>query len=460
MSNLFDLIVIGGGPAGYVAAIRAAQLGMKTALFERDSLGGTCLNIGCIPTKTLFQSAEAAETARESATYGVKASCSGIDFPAVMARKDKVVAQLVGGIGHLMKRNKITVIKGTARFESAAKVVDINTKIIYEAKNILVATGSVNALPPIPGIDGKNVLDSTALLSLQELPKSLAIIGGGVIGCEFANIFAAFGSKVTVIEMLPGILANLDLSLGQFVEGEFAKKGIAVLTGTKVQSIGGGAGKKTVTCQQGGRKLAIDTEYVLVATGRKPVTEQLNLDAAGVKTERGFITVDNGMRTNIKGIYGAGDVTGRTFLAHAAYEEGVIAVENMAGADKAMEFKGIPAAVFVETEISSVGLSEQEAKAAGYDLLTGSFNLAANGKALAMGKGRGFIKVVSEKKHHEILGIHMAGAAASELVAIGASLIRMEAVLEDVAATIYPHPSVSEGIHEACLAALGCVIHA
>jgi dihydrolipoamide dehydrogenase len=459
MSNRFDLIVIGGGPAGYVAAIRAAQLGMKTVVFEKESLGGTCLNVGCIPTKALFQSAEIVDSIKESKRYGIDSSFSGIDFPAIIARKDRVVKQLVGGVNYLMKKNNIVLVKAAARFESAHKIIDENTKTIYEADNIVIATGSVNAAPPIPGIDGRNVLDSTKILALDKVPKSLAVIGGGVIGCEFANIFASFGCKVTAIEMLPGILANLDESLGKFVETTFTEKGIEVITGAKVQTIKDSETDKIIACEKEGKKIAVNVEYVLVSTGRKAATESLNLNAAGVTTERGFITVDDQMRTNVQGVYAAGDVTGRSLLAHAAYEEGTVAVENINNANKSMRFNGIPSAVFVGTEISSVGLSEKEAKAAGYDVVTGKFSLAANGRAIAMGNEQGFVKVVSEGKNHEILGIHIAGPSASELVTIGASLISMEAVLEDVADTIYPHPSVSEAIREACLDALGCPLH-
>lgn len=461
MEKEYDLIIIGGGPAGYVAAIRAAQLGLKTAVIEKTHLGGTCLNVGCIPTKTLFQSAEAAETVKRSEFYGVTADFRNIDFKKVMSRKDAVVAQLVGGVKYLLKKNKIDVIMGTAQFIAPKKIKNVNTGTIYAGKNILIAVGSENATPPIPGIDGRNIMGSTELLALDKLPESIAIIGGGVIGSEFANILGTFGVKVVVIEMLPKLLANMDEECSALIEQEFSAKGISVLTNTKVIAVSDGkVGGKEVVCEKNGSKFNVTVEYVLVAVGRKPCTANLGLQTTGIKTEKGFITVNDKMETSVAGVYAAGDVTGRSFLAHAAYEEGTIAVENIKGADRAMNFKAIPQVVFVETELAAVGLNEQDAKAAGYEVIVGKFKFDSNGKALAMGKNKGFVKVISEKENHEILGIHIAGPNASELITIGASLLAMEALLEDVVNTIYPHPSVSEAIREACMDALGCAVHA
>lgn len=461
MSKKYDLIVVGGGPAGYVGAVRGAQLGMKTLVIEKGRLGGVCLNAGCIPTKALYQSAEAAETVKHAALCGVKADYRGVDFSAVMERKDRVVSQLVKGVDYLMKKNRVSVQAGTARFTGPKALTLAETGEVFEAEYILVAAGSENAVPPVPGLDGKNVMGSTELLSIAELPESLAIVGGGVIGCEFAGIMSSFGVEVTVIEMLPRLLANLEEDCGRLTEAEFRAKGITVRTDTRVKSVRDCDGeKKTILCEKAGEEFEVTASAVLTATGRKPCTGGLGLEAAGIRTERGYIAVDDRMETSVKGIFAAGDVTGRSFLAHAAYEEAAVAVENMRGADRCMRFSAIPKAVFVDPEISSVGMSEQEAIAAGYDVLTGIFNMAANGKALAMGKSSGVVKVVSEKKNHEILGVHMAGPCASELVTVGTSLIAMEALLEDVAETVYPHPSVSEAIREACLSALGRAVHA
>jgi len=458
---MYDLIVIGGGPAGYVAAIRATQLGMRTAIFEKNQVGGTCLNVGCIPTKALFHSAALAHTIETSAASGVNSTLTGIDFGKVMQRKDMVVKKLVGGVEYLLKKNKVDVIEGAAKFTSTKKVVNSSSGKTYEAKNILIATGSENSAPPIPGMDGKNVLDSTALLSLGTMPKSIAIIGGGVIGCEFANIFSTFGAKVTVVEKLPAILANMEASLSLQLEKQFKQKGIEVLCNTRLNAVHNAGKEKEIVCTREGRESVVRAEYVLVATGRKPCGTDLALDRVGVKTtDCGWVKVDDFMQTSVPGIYAAGDVTGMSFLAHAAFEEGIIAVENMKGARRKMNYRSIPKAVFVETEISSVGLTEKEAKAQGYDVLLGYFNMAANGKALTMDQSEGFVKVVSEKKNHEILGIHMMCSNASEMVTTATTLLATESLLEDVAATIYPHPSVSEALREACLDALGMAIHA
>ena len=458
--KIYDLIVIGGGPGGYVAAIRAAQLGMVTAVMEKEHLGGTCLNVGCIPTKTLFQSAEVANTVRESAKYGIGSSLTGVDFPAVIRRKDTVVKQLVNGVGFLLKKNKVDVIMGEAKLLSAKQVKDTKSGKIYQTKNILITTGSSNAVPPIPGLKGERVIDSTDLLALQTMPKSLAIIGGGVIGCEFASILNAFGCKITVVEMLPNLLGNMDSSLADAVKSQFAKEGIQVELGAKVKSVSDKGGQKVVTFEKNGSEGTVSAEYVLVSTGRKANSVGLGCEELGMKMDRGFIQVDSHMRTSVSGIYAAGDITGQGMLAHTASEGGVVAVENMAGIDRQLHLNAVPKVVFVDKEVASVGMTEEEAKKAGYEVLTGVFNLVGNGKSLAMGKNEGFVKVVADKEHHAILGLHMEGPCASELVTVGTQLIASELLLEDVECTIYPHPAVAEAIREACLAALSRAVHA
>jgi dihydrolipoamide dehydrogenase len=457
----YDLIIIGGGPAGYVAGIRAAQLGLTAAVFERRQLGGTCLNVGCIPTKTLFQSAEVADTVKESKHFGIDSTLDAVDFSAIMERKDAVVKQLVSGVEHLLKKHKVDVIRGNAKLVSAKKVMDTHTQTVYDTKNILIATGSENAVPPIPGLTGKNVLGSTELLALKAQPKSIAVIGGGVIGCEFASILSSLGSKVSVIEMLPQLLGTtMDIALARETERLFAKKGIVCKLSSKVKSVEDRDGVKAVTFETGGKEETVMAEYVLVSAGRKPNTEGLGCETVGLKMNRGFIETNDKMETSVPGIYAAGDVTGKVQLAHVAYEAATVAVENIAGKNRRMDSRAIPKVVFVENEISSVGMTEQEAKAAGYDVLVGNFNLAGNGKALAMGKNKGFVKVVSEKENHAILGVHMAGPCASELVTVGTTMVACELLLEDVAETRYPHPAVSEAIREACLDALGRAVHA
>jgi len=459
-NKTYDLMVIGGGPAGYVAAIRAAQLGLQTAVLEREHLGGTCLNVGCIPTKTLFQSAEVANTIRDSGKYGIQSALSGVDFSAVIQRKNGVVKQLVNGVGYLLKKNKVDVILGEAKLLSAKQVKDTKSGRVYQTKNILIATGSSNAVPPIPGLKGERVIDSTDLLSLQDMPKSLAVIGGGVIGCEFASILNAFGCQVTVIEMLPHLLGNMDSALAEATAKQFAKEHIRVELGAKVKSVGDQGGQKVVTYEKNGAEGTVTAEYVLVSTGRKANSAGLGCEELGIRMDRGFIQVDSHMRTSVSGIYAAGDITGQGMLAHTAFEGGTVAVENIAGGNRELNLNAVPKVVFVDNEVASVGMTEEEARAAGYDVLVGNFNLVGNGKSLAMGKNEGFVKIVSEKKDHAILGMHMEGPCAAELVTVGTQLIASELLLEDVECTIYPHPAVAEAIREACLDALGRAIHA
>ena len=326
MEKKYDLIVIGGGPAGYVAAIRAAQLGMRAAVMEREHLGGTCLNIGCIPTKTLFQSAEVANTVRASGKYGIQSQLNGVDYPAVVARKDGVVKQLVGGVGFLLKKNKVDVILGEAKILSAGKVKDSRSGVVYETKNILIATGSSNAVPPIPGLQGERVIDSTKLLALTTMPKSLAVIGGGVIGCEFASILHAFGCHVTVVEMLPRLLGNMDASLADATAKQFAKEGIRVELGARVKSVEDKDGQKLLRYEKGGVEGQVSAEYVLVSAGRKANSVGLGCEDVGIRMVKGFVQVDGHMRTSVPGIYAAGDITGEGMLAHTAFEGGTVAV--------------------------------------------------------------------------------------------------------------------------------------
>lgn len=455
----YDLIVVGGGPAGYVAAIRGSQLGLKTAVMEREHMGGTCLNVGCIPTKALYQTAKLMCEIARGEEFGIRVPKGEVDFPAVIARKDRVVSRLVGGVRHLMKKYKVDVITGNAAFADPHTLADAAGKR-YTAKFILIATGSHNSLPPIPGIDGKNVIDSTEALSLKELPEELVIVGGGVIGAELGNIFAAFGSKVTILEMLPQLIRGTSQTCADSLEKGLKDAGVRVELSAAVKRIEDRQGRKLVTFEKDGTEQSVQAQYVLVATGRAPTTGALALEKAGVKTApKGWIEVNDRMQTNVTHIYAAGDVTGRGMLAHTAYEAGSVAVENMAGHDRAMSFDAVPKVVFTAPEISWVGMTEEEATQAGFKPITGVFSMAANGKALAEGETEGFVKVVSESEYHRVLGVQIVGASASEIVTTAASLIAQECGLEDVAATIYPHPSVSEALREACLVALGQAIH-
>ncbi len=455
----YDLIIIGGGPAGYVGAIRAAQLGMSVLVIEKEHLGGTCLNIGCIPTKALFQSAEVADTVKRSSEYGIQDVFEGIDYAAVVKRKDAVVKKLVSGVGFLFKKNKVDHVMGEAYVLSAEEVRNMTTGEVYTADHILIATGSSNAMPPISGLNSSNVLDSTMLLSLTECPKSIVIIGGGVIGCEFAGILNAFGTKVTIVEMLPHLISNMEEDLSKDTERQFKKSGIGLELNSRVIEVKDQDGQKCVVFEKNGQEVNCQAEYVLVCTGRKANSTGMGLEELGVDMEKGFIRTDEYMRTNIDGIYAAGDITGKGMLAHTAFEGGIIAVENMAGIKRALDLKAVPKVVFVEGEAASVGLTEKEAAAAGYQVLTGTFPLMGNGKALAMGKPGGFIKVIAEAEKHTVLGIHIKGACASEMITTGTQIVSSELKLEDIIDTIYPHPALSEAIREACMAALNRAIH-
>lgn len=455
----YDLIVIGGGPAGYVAAIRGSQLGLKTAVMEREHMGGTCLNVGCIPTKVLYQTAKLMREINRSEEFGIRVSRGEVDFPAVIARKDKVVSRLVGGVQHLMKKYKVDIIKERASFADAHTLTGDSGKK-YTTKFILIATGSHNNLPPVPGIEGENVISSTEALSLKQLPEELVIVGGGVIGAELGNIFATFGSKVTILEMLPQLIRGASQMCTEALEKGLTEAGVRVELSAAVKRIEDKQGRKSVTFEKDGKEQTIQAQYVLIATGRAPTTDGLALEKAGVKTAlKGWIEVNDRMQTNVAHIYAAGDVTGRSFLAHAAYEAGSVAVENMVGRNREMHFDAVPKAVFTAPEIGWVGMMEEEAVQAGFKPIIGTFSMAANGKALAEGETDGFVKVVSESEYHRILGVQIVGPSASEIVTTAASLIAQECGLEDVAATIYPHPSVSEALREACLVALGQAIH-
>jgi len=458
MIKKYDCIVIGGGPAGYVGAIKSSQLGMKTLLIEKNKIGGTCLNVGCIPTKAFFNSAETIEKIKASSNVGIESSFNGINYAKVLSNKDKVVKNLVKGVNYLLKKQNVDIIDGEAYFLSQKTIGVRGAEDTYQGEKILIATGSENVRPPIPGIDGDKCIDSTELLSLTKLPKSITIIGGGVIGCEFANIMHSFGVEVSIVEMLPRLLNNMDIDCSNFISTLFESKGINVLTNARARAIQSENMKKVIVEHEGKEK-HISSEYVLVATGRRSNIGGLSLEKCGVATTKNWIDVNDKMETNIEGIYAAGDITGKSFLAHVAYEEGSIAVQNMCGKDLSMQYNSIPKVVFVEHEIASVGMTSEEAKANGYEVIEGSYDISTNGKAMTQDAATGFVKVVSEKEHNTILGIHMVCASASEMITTATSLITMEATIEDVEATIYPHPSISEGLREACLDVLGLAIH-
>lgn len=449
----YDVAILGGGPGGYVAAIRAAQLGMKVLLIEKERLGGVCLNKGCIPTKTLLKCSSTYSAIKKSEMYGISVEGVKIDFKKIMARKQKVVTTLVNGIKGLMKANGVEVVEGEGKIVDATHIT-VNEEN-FEASNIIIATGSKPFIPNIKGIESKNVLDSDKLLSINELPQSMVIIGGGVIGLEFGVLLSELGCKVTIIEMMEDILFMADTDVIVEARGILTELGVEIIVSARVIEISGNG----VVYEKDGQTYSVKGEKVLVASGRAPNVDIDQLNKLGIKHDRGKIVTDDRMRTNIKGIYAIGDVNGKYMLAHVASEEGIVAVVNISGNAKKMIYKTIPQCIYSHPEISWVGLTEKEARSKGYDVIIGKFPIAANGKSITEGDVRGFVKVVLDKKYKEILGVHLVCHNATDMIAEAVLAINMEATALEIAETIHPHPTVSEAIMEAFDVALGKPVH-
>ncbi|NLN86681.1 MAG: dihydrolipoyl dehydrogenase [Syntrophomonadaceae bacterium] len=452
-----DLVIIGGGPGGYTAAIRARQLGMETVLIERDRYGGTCLNRGCIPTKAYCQNAAVLRHIRNSEEFSIEVGEVRFDMAGALQRKDSIVTRLVSGVEKLLKDHGVEKIKGQAG------LVDKNTVLVDDqtitARNLLLATGSLPAPPSFPILDPEMVIDSDELLELAEVPENLTIIGGGVVGLEFAGIFSAFGSQVTVLESQPELLPAMDLELGKRLRVFMKRQKIAIHTGVAVERIESPYNPWQVTAISKHGAIQVQADRVLNATGRRPCCDGLNLDRLGIVTDaRGFIKVDRQMATNIEGVYAIGDVTGGAMLAHVASAEGVVAVENMAGITATVPYHAIPACVFTSPEIASVGLSEEQARSLGIAYRTGKFQFAANGKALALGESEGMVKVLADRED-TIIGMHIIGPHASDLIMEGTLLVQNRLQVNDVTAAVHPHPTLSEAVMEAVLDIKGRAIH-
>lgn len=458
-----SVVVVGGGPGGYVAAIRAAQLGGKVTLIEKNKLGGTCLNVGCIPTKVLLHAAEALTEAKHMDNLGIQVSVNGIDWKGVQSRKEAVTNQLVSGVTGLMKANKIRVIEGTASFASktALEVVKKDgTKENVPFDKVILATGSVPAVPPIPGVkENAACVDSTGALAFDHVPETLLVIGGGVIGMELATAYSRFGAKVTVVEAMPKLLPMMDGELTAMLRKKMEASGVTILTEAKVQSVEAAPVGAKVQVEVGGKVESFEVEKVLVAVGRRTDTEALGLDKVGIAHDRGRITVNDKMETNVPNIYAIGDCLGKVMLAHVASAQGEVAAENALGETVVYDGKTNPSCVYTDPEFAGVGLTEEKAKEEGIPYQVGKFPLMANGKALIMNGGEGMIKFIIGKEYGEVLGVHILGPRATDLIGECALAIGMEATVDEIYATIHAHPTVTEAVREAALAATKRVIH-
>lgn len=455
----FDVVIIGAGPGGYVAAIRGSQMGAKVAVIERDKVGGTCLNRGCIPTKALYYSAGALAGARRASDFGVNVGEVSFDLAKAVERKDGVVKKLVGGVEQLLKGNGVEVIRAEGYIEASGRVRVTGAGGVEAvgAKSIIIATGSEPAMIPAFNIDRKNVLTSTEILDLKAVPKSLLVIGGGVMGCEFATIFSAFGSSVTIVELLPMILSTEDKMVSRAVAKRYKETGVTVLTEVMVESVTVEAEGSVKTRLKDGREFI--TEKVLVAIGRSFNSERLGLDVAGVAVDKGRISVNASMETSVKGIYAIGDVTGKMLLAHVASVQGTVAMSNALGKSATMDYSVIPAGIFTDPEIASVGLREKDAEAQGIKVSVGRFPYAASGKAMGMGETEGFVQIVADPGTDKVLGCSIVGAHATDLIGEIALAMRSGLKVKDIAETIHAHPTLPEIVMEAAEDVHGMAIH-
>ncbi len=464
-SEQFDVAIIGGGPGGYVAAIRGSQLGLKVALIEKDKrLGGTCGLRGCIPTKALLMSAHNYELAQHLADYGVQASEIRLAFADVQKRKDKIVMKNAKGIEFLMKKNKITVFNGKAKLQLPGKLEvtgEDGGQQSVNAKNIIIATGSV--VRPIPGFetDGVRVVNSDHILELKEMPKSLIVLGAGAVGVEFASVFSRFGTDTTIVELMPHLLPLEDEEISVELEKSFRKRKIKFQLGTKLEKMEQTDAGVVVTGKDAkGADVRLEAEMFLVAVGRMPYLEGLGLEGTQIKVERGAIQVDALLRTGEPGVYAIGDVIPTPWLAHLASKEGILAVEQIAGhKPQPLNLRHVPSCTYCDPEVASIGLTEAAARKEGYDVKVGKFPFSASGKARILGEEEGFVKVISEAKYDELLGVHVIGAHATELIAEAGVAMQLESTAEELGRTIFAHPTVSESMMEAAEGVHGLTIH-
>ena len=458
-----DLVIIGGGPAGYVSAIRAAQLGGRVTVIEMDALGGTCLNRGCVPSKTLLHSAELYDTMKKSEQFGITAQNVRADLVKMQARKNTVIKTHVSGVESLLKGNKVEIITGRAKLLPSLQV-EIESgggqKQVIQAQKIILATGGKPITLPIPGADSPSgIISAEKILNLESVPKSMIMIGGGVIGLEMATILAKLDCQVSVVEMLPHILPLEDAELTAILVKALQDDGVQIYEGTKVLNIEDSAGGKSAAISDGKTEGKLEAEMVAIAVGYRPNTDGMGLEEAGITINKGAIQVNERMETSVPGIYAAGDACGGIMLAYVAMEEGIIAAENALGQSATIDYDVVPRFAHSLMELASVGLTEEEARAQGHEIKIGRFPFAANSIATILGERRGLIKIITEPKYGQILGVHILGPRATELIAEATLAMKMEATVPDIVATLHAHPSLSEAMHEAALDVTGETIH-
>ena len=460
MDSNYDLAVIGAGPGGYVAAIRAGQLGLKTAVIEREALGGVCLNWGCIPSKALLKNAEVLSYIHRSEEFGLRFDNFHADYAVAVARSRKVVDRNVRGVAYLLRKNKVDHVQGSATLRGGGVVEVSPAGESFTAKNIILATGSrPRSIPPLP-VDGERIITSRESIVLGQLPSSMVIVGGGAVGVEFAYLYRMYGVDVTVVELLPRLVPTEDEEISPLLERSFSRQGIKVMTGSTVTGVETGSDGLIVKVEKDGAEQALDCQKVLVAVGVQANIEGLGLEELSIDTEHGSIKVDDKMSTNVPGVYAVGDVTGKLALAHVASAQGVAAVEHIAGLEtQALDYTMMPRATYCQPQIASFGLTEAQAREQGYGVQVGRFNARANGKAMAMGEGEGMVKLVVDERYGELLGAHMIGPEVTELLGELSVTKLLEGTTLELGWAVHPHPSLSEMLKEAALDAQGRAIH-
>lgn len=454
----FDIIVVGGGPGGYVAAIKAAQMGAEVAVVEADRVGGVCLNYGCIPTKTLLKSAKVYQDIMESAHFGI--DIPGLDqvqinWTNLMSRKDQVVGKIVGGVDQLLKHNKVAVFNGLGVVKDR-NTVEIDGEVL-RGKNLILATGSSPSIPKIDGIEKAIeegiVIDSTGAISLDHQPETLTILGGGVISVEFATLYSSLGTKVTILQRSDMILKNVDESVRQTMQRHLKSQGVDIVTNVAIKKIEG----KTVYYETDGKDQSIDGDYILASLGRTPNLK--GLEALDLKVDRRVVVVDDHMETSVSGVYAIGDLCGKMMLAHVASAEGIVAAEAIMGKKSAIDYRKVPSCIYSFPEVGAIGYTEEEAVESGYDVGTSMFPLSANGKAMAEGETTGFVKIIHDKTYGEVIGVHIVAPHATDMIAEAAVSMMLEGTVHDIARTIHPHPTLSEIVMEAAHGAVDKPIH-